>query len=539
LNPLLLLLLTPSFASWLNDDQTFLHDALSNVFQSTQATHEFNVLAAVVDGLPSPKLHPWTSAHQKLGIVENLSLQDGREGVAVLIAESMRIAPDLFTTTRSMDDLDPADSNRPNTISFHLQPTSKALQQGAYAIAPKRHASYEIELPLANTIFRNGLTSTMFASRWARSGSSMPLKLEMVEKRALRHQRILMPVNADNGTSDGHFLEVPLQRLTVPWIVASAMGNILRQLYTDATASKTMPASEGLETAVGRFLTRANRLTSSQSFTVWALITPKERWHGEPTAQDATILGHLQNGSRLHRVLSGGGGYGKKMGLLALDPDTAYSSGSESAAFGTGEDLYQEEKDALGEVVKPGDVIQFFIHTSGATPKTVEGRRTGFDQAEIEFGTIPSTIDSMPDPSTEPKKTDGTLPINYRTDIFGALSEQGLSLTIDSHGPEGMETFGGAHRLGRVVQSKIDVPFTRYRLRYHTGRFKKHTAYNLMISGENPIGKYKAVDAIAKALDDILAKSAREDKATAKQETGKRPPKIRDDPGGVIRFVTR
>ena len=125
-------------------------------------------------------------------------------------------------------------------------------------------------------------------------------------------------------------------------------------------------------------------------------------------------------------------------------------------------------------MVKPGDAIQFFIYTPGATVRTVEERRRRHYQAEIDFGTVPSTIDSMPDPSAETEETGGLSPINYRTDLFGALSEQGLGLTIDSHGPQGQESIG-ARRLGRVVQSKIDVPFTRYRLRYHAAGSLRHT----------------------------------------------------------------
>lgn len=433
------------------------------MFQSTRAALDFSVLAAVVDGLPSPKYHPWSDAPQRLGIVEHLSLRDGREGVAVLVGESTGIAPDLFTATETMDELDPATSSQQSTISFRLQLSEHARRAAAAGVGSKKITSYEIELPLANTIFQNGLTSTMFASRWIRSGSSMPLEFEMVERRALRHQRLLMPVDAYQGYSNGHSLVVPLKRLTVPWIIASAMGNIVRQLYTDATASATMPASEGLETAVGRFLVE-RKSTRSRPFTVWALVTPKERWHGEPTAQEATIFSSLQNGSRLHRVLSGGGGYGKKMGLLALDPDTAYSSGSNSI-FGTGEDLYQEEQDALGQVAKPGDVIEFFVYFLGATVRAPKRGRTRSEQAEIEFGTTPSTVDLMPIPSTKTEKVDGGPAINYRTDLFGALSERGISLTIDSQSPEGEESFG-AERLGRVVQSKIDVPFSKYQLRY-------------------------------------------------------------------------
>ena len=381
-----------------------------------------------------------------------------------MIAESSRIAPDLFTMTGSMDELDPENSPQQSTISFCIQLFPETPQRAAKWKGPKKHSLYEIELPLANTIFRNGLTSTMLASRWTRSGSSTPVKFEMSERRALRHQRILMPTRACPPASTRQLIDVPLERLTIPRIIASAMGNIVRQLYTDTTASGIMPASEGLETAVHRFLKRKGTSPPSQSLAVWALVTPKERWHGEPTAQDTTIFQKFQNGSRLHRVLSGGGGYGKKMGLLALDPDTAYESGSKPSAFGTGEDLDQEEKDALGQVAKPGDVIQFFVYTPGLAAGITKQGRKELNFAHIAFGTIPSTIDSMPNSSTETEKADGVPPVNYRTDMFGALSELGLGLTIDSHGPRGME-FLGAESLGRVVQSKIDVPFTTVQVR--------------------------------------------------------------------------
>ena len=53
-----------------------------------------------------------------------------------------------------------------------------------------------------------------------------------------------------------------------------------------------------------------------------------------------------------------------------------------------------------------------------------------------------------------------------------------------------------------------------------------------MISGENPVGRYKAVDALS--LTDALKSIVR---MNAKQESGTRSQKNRDGTDGVIRYV--
>jgi hypothetical protein len=58
-----------------------------------------------------------------------------------------------------------------------------------------------------------------------------------------------MSINAGNGPNKAQFLKAPLLTLTVPRIIASAMGNIIRQLYADLNAPGTVPASEGLESS--------------------------------------------------------------------------------------------------------------------------------------------------------------------------------------------------------------------------------------------------------------------------------------------------
>lgn len=468
--PLVILLLTPSFAAWLNDGQTFVHDALAGLFCENNGSSNVDVLAAVVDCLPSPSTGPSPVIAQRLGDVEDRSLPGGREGIAFLVGDAAQLAAGLWSADSEEVVIDTMTMQQRSTLSFRLRPGENPSGTVAHGLVPRPQVDYEIELPLANTIFRNGRDSTMFASRWTRSEDKQRMVLTKIKTRTLQHQRILIPVEADESPHKALSLDAPLLTLTVPRMIASAMGNIVRQLYRDIYGSETLPASHGLEQAVMEFLDQGGK--SPQQVAVWALVTPKERWLDEPTASGTTLLNMLERGSRLHRVLSGGGGYGKKQGLLSLDPDAAYDLRTRSSPFGTGEDLDQEGKDALGQVAKPGDVIQFFvfppellpaaddplIESQGDAPKMLH------QYAEINFGTIPSTIDLMPSPTREAGEQLGDRTVEYRPDHFGALSEQGLSLTIETHGPKGMGSIG-AERLGRVVQSKLDVPFTRFRLR--------------------------------------------------------------------------
>ena len=464
--PLLVLLLTRSYTNWLDDNQAFLQEAVDRVFEPSQSIPEVNVLTAVVDALPSLNRKPWTRDDQKLGIVENVSFEGGQEGAAILIADTATIAPDLFSPFRKPDESNATGHNEQSSISFHLRPDKAIRELSPNRLGVGKDTSYEIELPLANTVFQNGRVSTMSASRWTRSGISGPVLFTKTKSTALHHQRIFIPLSDTYGNRRAHYLEAPLRTLTSAWVVASAMGNIIRQLYTDATASATMPASEGLEAAVTAFFEQST--STSDHFTVWALVTPKERWIDEPIAGDPTILSCLETGSRLHRVWSGGGGYGKKLGLLSLDPDTAYTSKTNSSPSRTAEDFDEDSMEALSQVAKPGDVVQFFIyvhHDKGVhhpQPKDMS-----HPHAEIDFGTIPSTIDSSPDPAPATAKKHQGKRVEYRKNVFGALSEQGLSVTIETHGPEGVKCIG-AERIGRVVQSKLDVPYTRYRYRAYT-----------------------------------------------------------------------
>ncbi|GKT83343.1 V-type ATPse C subunit family protein [Colletotrichum tofieldiae] len=90
-------------------------------------------------------------------------------------------------------------------------------------------------LPLANTIFQNGLQSTLLASRWRRSGPRTALELAHVTEK--QSQDVAFPVDPDH----------------CPRKILTGLGNIIRQVEVDG---KETPASAELEKAVNELYAR-------------------------------------------------------------------------------------------------------------------------------------------------------------------------------------------------------------------------------------------------------------------------------------------
>jgi hypothetical protein len=171
----------------------------------------------------------------------------------------------------------------------------------------------EIGVPLANTMFRNGRTSTLLASRWHGTSDQFE-KIQQEEKKSVT----IYPAQA-NPITPLH-LEIPLVPLTPPRRVASCLGNIVRQV-TDANG-KVVSASQELEASVDAYL--EVRKLHKQTVTVWALIIPdsemvdkkedtlaadqqriRASWTDTPDPSLSLYVGHwLQQapGATLHRV---------------------------------------------------------------------------------------------------------------------------------------------------------------------------------------------------------------------------------------------
>ncbi|KAK1820777.1 hypothetical protein LTR12_004803 [Friedmanniomyces endolithicus] len=466
----LLLLLTPTYA------QRALSGALSHLVLEAlrikgadALTKGLDVITAVVDRLPSDNDRMF-----------------GEEGMAYYFT---RNAPSSPSTSRKAFN---ANAQKPGSITFELP------------FLPKRLWRHEIQLPLAQTIFSTGKVSTLVHTRYKNEVSK---GLVMDEQQHLEAQSVELPFRKTNCAVATDFPLVPLTPLRV---VRNSMGNIIRALSSatthdemrdKATPSEPQPASQELEAVVTAYFKALGM--PPEAVNVWALIIPTqtrsglrseghisrrlraikpeaipETWTSEAALMDlcldTLILRFFRSGGRLHRVLSGGGGWGKKAGLLSLDPDSKYSSrdlrADEGWEFDFDDDsdgaVEKQQRQALGEIVMEGESVMFLLAPRETECFTQSRAKTWsfLNRSELAavFGAVPSTIDSVPEGrSNDPGSAADKPPrVHYRPNFFGALSEGGLALTITSN-----PGFENLKRRGQVdSQSKLDVPFSHIRV---------------------------------------------------------------------------
>jgi hypothetical protein len=428
---------------------------------------DITTLVAVVDGLPPGK-------HKEL---EQIT-----EGFAFLPCDHRIVLPELW----QHDDNNTASSqwNHPRSnITFRMRPNS-SIERGL-----------DIGVPLANTMFRNGRTSTLFASKWSRTGATNTFeRTQQVEKKSA----MIYPASL-NSIVPLH-LKIPLVPLTPPRRVVSGLGNIIRQV-TNAEGN-AVSASQELEASVDSYLEA--RSLNKQIVTVWALIIPdsiimdrtgkgiliadpkqiKASWTGMPGSSMRSYVGNwLQQGrgATLHRVctypffpsscqvehhelketVSGGGGWGPKQGLLSLDPETKpFDYEDTSHDFNSSDSVNNDQIQALGNIAKPGSWVQFLISHNLTPSRPIDIVELGTvdpgseSVSNLSFGCVASTIDEMPQPSADPSvpsESNDTRPsVNGFYGQFGAMSEVGIFIRATGNGV--------------VTSSKIDVPNSEFRL---------------------------------------------------------------------------
>ncbi|KAL1593346.1 hypothetical protein SLS60_010954 [Paraconiothyrium brasiliense] len=339
--------------------------------------------------------------------------------------------------------------------------------------------SDSVRLPVANTVFQTGSPTTMTYSTWEKAKGSQELTLK--EKRNIHHHGIRMQLDNDTQST---ILSVPLVPLSRPREVVASMGNILRRVKD--TDGVSITASQELEQLVPRYFSA--RGEPSQATTVWALVINRDHmeetqkrtdllvqhtpsngcenktedklwenmWKQDPPSWSPLVSIALRSGARLHRVLSGGGGWGKKAGLLSLDPIPTVEADSADAPS-TFDDIDGpgDLGSALQQVAQEGDYVQFFVSPSTSAKDTmIAGSNQGKAVWGLELGTIPSTTDSMPVPTGQ-AETAGSNEISVFRYTFGALAEGGMVLSRSSKPKPGAS-------LSTIGRTTVDVPFSRF-----------------------------------------------------------------------------
>lgn len=480
---LLVFLVTPAYASSARHDGHVFQETLQRIYNnSNPSTVKLHTLVAVVDRLPHPASSSPSSDH-------------GSEGLAFMFTDDPHDAPGLLDKSQHQPDRtirDVASSfqvRRSLTFNILSEHTYKGLPFDQDSLADHSSRSYSVQLPLARTIFHNGLPSTLIHAAYSPQSDGQYTR---VSARHLNNLTLRLPFFARSGDLLNLDLTAPLVPLTPARSVVAAMGNIIRRLSSQPYSPDNKPAQEDtilasqeLETSVQAYFKARN--IPPRTVSVWALVIPKRAFSFHSTSmvdvlqpqnltrrwkdntmnwiQSATHtpLSLVQHHTRLHKVLSGGGGWGKKAGLLSLDPDSSYSPENGSTAeapYFEGLDLgSNDQESALKEIVSPGDYIQFYIAPSDHEPiddptPSDNSHRDYWEKAD--FGTIPSTLDAMPQTVDDSSAAAPNMQVygNY----FGALSEVGISLTVNKHDPR------HRYKVEQLNQTKIDVPFGRFSL---------------------------------------------------------------------------
>lgn len=382
-------------------------------------------------------------------------------------------------------------------------------------IAHKRTTSQgkhdaRVRLPLANTLFQTGELSTLVRSSWSKesNASGFQRRARKSLKAAVIRLSSEDPKKPDApqtySPQDVPALSIPLVPLTFPRRVDEHMGNIIRGVI--GPDGEKMTASTELEQVVPQYFRARNE--PAQATSAWALVIPRKRsrmavnstsrlvlsaantggespeegpekpeaevsqeaweqfWQRDPPLWNNSIQKALAFGARLHKVLSGGGGWGKKAGLLSLDPvpfgapqPSKHSNGNVADASGNVHDF----STALNPVVQDGDWIQFF--TSPAAPQ-VEAASTFEHLKSLEnrsaehvwtwqFGVVPSTVDSIPGGSWQ-HTTAAKEEMAVLRGSFGALTEGSLTLM------HGVSLHDEPKVTRNEMTTAIDVPFSRW-----------------------------------------------------------------------------
>lgn len=459
-----MLLVTPAHIRLLDgdSDSAFIPSLLQLAVEQTKSGQEFDLLAAVVDRIPqtsSTTTYRAQGSHTAdVDASSKTRLGDGSEGISVAVLDSEAAAPDLWSPRDTPNERETMTIQQRCTLSFSLPPSPGERTQLSDKSTSQPLVKRMLQLPVANTLFQNGRTSTLFAQKWVLSFRKEPTSEHMSsEKTWLPQQTVHMDaIFADDGMRlrldtlvHSHLVPItPARKIT------AAVGNIVRELSGGDDSSEAAPASEELERAISTAIQQGQIPT--QQAGVWALIRP-QRYAAldRPTQLQGTVrdtIGYaILSGARLHKVLSGGGGWGKKRGLLALDPDSDYSYHHRKfgPSSGNGQDADVKNFEALGEVAKLGDMITFYVYRSPSDADAAnlcEPMSWSSSQAvtaTLVFGSMPSTVDAMPEVGITEAEGRTQSELSVEENHFGMLSEQGMNLEVirTTHGTTLLLTF--------------------------------------------------------------------------------------------------
>ncbi|KPI43231.1 uncharacterized protein AB675_7008 [Cyphellophora attinorum] len=305
--------------------------------QSHKSFSELNAIIGVVDKLPGPQQSSAVFA-------------EGLEGMAYFIGSSR----DMTWQERQDSARDAAQ------LKFRYSSGPLGLSSnGDFEL----NGIASLAVPMANTLFINGQSSTLRRITWSRS-------CDTGHRWAHSSATQLTTVDIAVRQSCQLFGDLCLAPLTKFRPITSALGNVISSIEVDGTSQ---PASRELEAAVDdvRQTTKlAGDATSLPFSNVYAMLrsaawqTPRKTYK------------NVFDGQRIHRVTGGGGGWGDRAGILSLEPAVSFDTSGQTSTNAADTPFAAIDFDApelpditsaldglrqrSNDIVQPDDMIAFY-----------------------------------------------------------------------------------------------------------------------------------------------------------------------------------
>ncbi|KAF2462150.1 hypothetical protein BDY21DRAFT_8070 [Lineolata rhizophorae] len=460
----LVLLATRSFGPWIcKESGSFLPDVIRRLYPNDIAdqerTFEYKILSAIVDrlSLPTPQDHwLYKTLPTSLAQFQSIAPSVGLEGVAILATSNPDLVSSMSDAPAShvaMPGPSPWDKDSRNSGKFFFFTGAGVYGNDTYCSTSLVH---KVAVPLASTYMETGRPWEMQITHVRKPSNSSDLRIS--SQKDVRLATLDLQRQLDQSCYSALplvSLSSHLVPLTVPRKIESNMGNVVRNLsrtrdthsaaetrvnepMEESNRLEIMPASNELESSLTNYFTTLKiepRVTS-----VWAVVMDEESaksaelsttegdlphlWGQDVYARDPVdIQKLLDRGAVLHRVVGGGGGWGRTAGLLALDPISFEASRDPQGANTSTGFMENDSK------IKPGNYIQFFTTTSACESPDCQRRPSvsGLRPSDLfSISQVSHVEDSEPDTTTSEPSLDFPR-IHVLHNYFGVASEGPLA----------------------------------------------------------------------------------------------------------------
>ena len=387
-----MVLATPGLADIFEKENEFIPNFLKRAF-GERNDYKVDVLGAIVDQISLPA--QWAAAEASVAH----RYHAGMEGVSFMVTTHRAARLNFWGSTSDSKDVGAEKSverlrdlgPNANRAGLRTPHGAEAAKDSAAALSVVMSPSddsqeklgdeyisplmrYIVKLPLTQTTFLNGRMYTLVAQAWEIENTTTGVtEATLVRERDMTNATIHISLDEHPAVPFRPNFQ-KWRPLTPPRKIAKSAGNVIRTFKSSKGLMGEMPASEELEAAVQTRIFPGRTRKETEVYEIWAQVTPRERRLDLPRGV-INVEDSLALGDRFYKVLSGGGGWGSKRGLIALDDEAAFEDDPELDIESSVD--FEDSSSTIPEnpfpaLVRPGDVVRFIgAWFSEARPMTI------------------------------------------------------------------------------------------------------------------------------------------------------------------------